>query len=150
MQRPPRLRVSKKRETPRVWVQDKDERGSAHSRGYGVNWRRLREVVLQAEPLCRHCGERGRVTPAQEVDHIVPLKDGGTNDRANLQPLCAACHDDKTARDVRARARARAAGGADVPPAPQGQGGAPKRGAKAGTALVNRFARGSQNGKRGD
>ena len=107
-QRPPRLRVGKPSAIPRAWVEAKDERGSAHSRGYGVAWRRLREAVLDAEPLCRWCSQRGRVTPAQEVDHILPLRDGGTNDRDNLQPLCCACHDDKTVRDMRARARARA------------------------------------------
>jgi len=106
-QRPPRLRVGKPSAIPRAWVEAQDERGSAHSRGYGVAWRRLREAVLDAEPLCRWCSQRGRVTPAQEVDHILPLRDGGTNERDNLQPLCCACHDDKTVRDMRARARAR-------------------------------------------
>lgn len=101
--RPPRLRVGKPRETPRVWVEPADERGSAHSRGYGVAWRRLREVVLQAEPLCRHCMERGRLTPAVEVDHIRPLRDGGTNDRENLQCLCREHHMEKTIRDTKAR-----------------------------------------------
>ena len=105
MERPPRLRVGKPRTTPRVWIEQKDERGSAHSRGYGAAWRKLREAMLDAEPLCRHCAARGKVTPAHEVDHILPLRDGGTNDRDNLQPLCGPCHDDKTARDLRARAR---------------------------------------------
>ena len=118
MERPPRLRVGKPRVTPRVWIEQKDERGSAHSRGYGAAWRRLREVVLQHEPLCRHCMHRGRLTPASEVDHITPLRDGGTNERDNLQPLCGSCHDDKTARDVRARASQAAQGtkGAEIVP----------------------------------
>ena len=109
-QRPPRLRVGKPREMPKAWAPPRDERGSAHSRGYGVNWRRLREVVLDAEPLCRHCMERGKLTPAAEVDHIMPLRDGGKNDRENLQSLCGPCHDEKTIRDLKARrknARAR-------------------------------------------
>lgn len=139
--RPPRLRVGKPRETPRVWVEPADERGSAHSRGYGVAWRRVREVVLQAEPLCRHCMERGMVTPAVEVDHIRPLRDGGTNDRENLQPLCCACHDDKTARDIRARMKGQLGG---HPP-----GGASKFEAVSGTDLGNPCARGRKLHNRG-
>lgn len=88
---------------PRVWVETRDERGSAHARGYGVSWRRLREVVLQAEPLCRHCMQRGRVIAAVEVDHITPLRDGGTNDKDNLQALCRQHHMEKTIRDTKAR-----------------------------------------------
>lgn len=71
-------------------------RGSAASRGYDARWRRLRLLVLRAEPLCRECGTEGRVTPAADVDHITPLRRGGTNDRRNLQPLCHSCHSRKT------------------------------------------------------
>jgi 5-methylcytosine-specific restriction enzyme A len=42
----------------------------------------------------------GRFTPADDVDHIVPLYKGGTYDRGNLQPLCKAHHAAKTAQDV--------------------------------------------------
>ena len=44
-------------------------------------------------------GFLGRVTPAQKVDHIVPLERGGTHDKANLQALCKPCHSSKTARE---------------------------------------------------
>ena len=53
-----------------------------------------------AEPLCRLCAEKGKTTAAQEVDHILPLHKGGTNDRDNLQPICVPCHLDKTDRDM--------------------------------------------------
>ncbi|WP_366141808.1 HNH endonuclease signature motif containing protein, partial [Propionivibrio sp.] len=36
-------------------------------------------------------------TPATDVDHIVPIRRGGTNKHENLQPLCHACHSRKTA-----------------------------------------------------
>lgn len=108
-QRPPRLRVGKPSAIPRAWVEAKDKRGSAHSRGYGASWRKLREAVLDAEPLCRWCSQRGRVTPAQEVDHIIPLRDGGTNELDNLQPLCDLHHRQKTAMDVKSRSCNRAA-----------------------------------------
>jgi 5-methylcytosine-specific restriction protein A len=35
------------------------------------------------------------------VDHIEPFKFVGSNDRANLQRLCHACHSRKTLRENR-------------------------------------------------
>ena len=56
----------------------------------------IRRAILTREPLCRHCLTQGRVTAAQEVDHIIPLEEGGTNELANQQPLCIDCHFKKT------------------------------------------------------
>lgn len=66
---------------------------------------RLRREVLDASPLCVHCHAKGRVTLATEVDHIVPIHLGGSDDLANLQPLCAPCHAAKTAQEAGARGR---------------------------------------------
>ena len=62
-------------------------------------WSRLREEVLDKEPLCRMCSNLGISVAAQEVDHIVPLSLGGLTSRNNLQPLCRKCHTLKTARE---------------------------------------------------
>lgn len=74
----------------------KDTRPSAHKRGYGVTWRRLRRMVLNRHPLCADPfgihKERGVVVAAVEVDHIIPLKAGGDNRMNNLRPLCRMCH----------------------------------------------------------
>lgn len=67
------------------------ERVSPCKRGYGRAWEHLRMAILRDEPLCRGC--QG---PATCVDHIQPLRKGGTNHRTNLQPLCASCHNSKT------------------------------------------------------
>jgi 5-methylcytosine-specific restriction protein A len=40
---------------------------------------------------------------AEELDHIVPLFKGGTNDEDNLQGLCKKCHAEKTKRDLNLR-----------------------------------------------
>ena len=82
--------TGKKRVHPRA----ADVRPTAHQRGYGATWRRLRILVLREEPLCRHCS-----AAATDVDHIVPLAVGGTHDRENLCPLCHACHSRKTVLD---------------------------------------------------
>ena len=44
--------------------------------------------------------------PGWHADHVAPLADGGANDIANMQPLCAPCHTIKTARENSARASA--------------------------------------------
>ena len=44
---------------------------------------------------------------AWQADHRVPLIDGGSKGRDNLQVLCDSCHKQKTAREARARADAR-------------------------------------------
>jgi len=54
---------------------------------------------MRREPLCRLCLEMGRISAAVELDHIVPLFGGGSDDASNLQPLCDACHRAKTARE---------------------------------------------------
>lgn len=46
---------------------------------------------------CKHCGIAVR---RGEVDHIIPLKDGGSEDDNNCQLLCTSCHADKTNRDM--------------------------------------------------
>lgn len=79
------------------------ERGSAAARGYGARWRRLRQIVLARDPVCRDPfgvhRAAGEVVPATDVDHIVPRSAGGADTLENLQGLCHACHSRKTAQD---------------------------------------------------
>jgi len=81
---------------PRKQRRRPDKRGSAHSRGYGNTWRKLRIMVLNEQPLCEDCLGRGIVEPATDVDHITPKVQGGRNIRSNLQALCHSCHSRKT------------------------------------------------------
>jgi 5-methylcytosine-specific restriction protein A len=39
-----------------------------------------------------------------ELDHVVPLIDGGSHELSNLQTLCTPCHKQKTAEEARQRA----------------------------------------------
>lgn len=79
---------------------------TAHQRGYGARWRKLRALVLAEEPLCRECSKAGRIAAARIVDHIVPKAEGGGDERSNLQPLCLRCSNDKTQREAQ-RGRAK-------------------------------------------
>ncbi len=64
-----------------------------------AGWSRRRLAVLRAEPICRVCRLNGVTSAAIEVDHIMPRSLGGTSDEANLQPICRACHQRKTANE---------------------------------------------------
>ena len=46
--------------------------------------------------VCQHCNIAVRTG---EIDHIIPLELGGTNDDNNLHLLCSPCHLKKTAKD---------------------------------------------------
>ena len=66
-------------------------RGTPAERGYDSKWVKIRLAYLREHRLCVVCGQL-----ADMVDHIVPIKDGGTHDVDNLQPMCTACHRVKT------------------------------------------------------
>lgn len=75
-------------------------RPSPSGRGYDGDWRRLRMWFLRRNPVCVRCRLLGLVTPATEVDHITPIRDGGERlDQSNLQALCKRCHSRKTRRE---------------------------------------------------
>lgn len=63
-------------------------------------WKKVRRAQFDHEPLCRECRKQGRLVPAEDVDHIIQLEDGGAPlDPENLQSLCHSHHSEKTARD---------------------------------------------------
>ena len=76
-------------------------RGTSTERGYGVAWRRIRDAVLNDEPLCRSCAQQRKTTVATQVHHIIGRADGGTDERSNLEPRCDACHRATTAKRKR-------------------------------------------------
>jgi 5-methylcytosine-specific restriction protein A len=74
-------------------------------------WRKLRAIYLKRNPLCERCYAEGRITPAVICDHKVEIKDGGARlDPDNLQSLCHAHHNKKTAAE---RAKRNENGGND-------------------------------------
>jgi 5-methylcytosine-specific restriction protein A len=70
----------------------------------GRRLQRQRDALFRREPLCRACARKGFSTMATIRDHILPLFEGGSDEDANVQPLCQDCSDIKTmAEALRAR-----------------------------------------------
>lgn len=66
-------------------------------------WKSLRELKIDNDPLCELCRPIGRLTPATEIDHIKSISESNYQelflDYDNLQSLCNPCHRFKTNRD---------------------------------------------------
>ena len=74
----------------------------------GRTLQRIRYRVLANNPLCVRCQAKGRITIATQVDHIIALVNGGSDDKhddSNRQGLCDECHKVKTAEDMGHRPR---------------------------------------------
>lgn len=72
--------------------QDYDKaRGTNTQRGYGANWKKIRDAHLREHPLCEHCMRLGIIKQADMVHH----KDGNqfNNKDSNHESLCNACHE---------------------------------------------------------
>ncbi len=71
---------------------NKYQRDKDSNKRYGRAWKRIRDRYVSAHPLCERCKADGRIVPVQEVHHILPLNQGGTNVESNLISLCHSCH----------------------------------------------------------
>lgn len=71
---------------------DKYERCPNVNKKYGRAWKRIRDRYVSEHPLCERCKAEGRLTPVDEVHHILPISKGGTHDKSNLMALCKSCH----------------------------------------------------------
>jgi 5-methylcytosine-specific restriction protein A len=73
----------------------------------GWKLQKIRHLRMMETPLCLHCQAKGIVKLGEELDHIVPISKGGTNDGSNLQMLCKQCHLTKTINDLGYRPKAK-------------------------------------------
>jgi 5-methylcytosine-specific restriction protein A len=68
----------------------------------GRPWRRKRERILERDKYlckCTECIKNNLLTPADEVDHIIPISQGGSDDDSNLAAINHECHKRKTAAE---------------------------------------------------
>lgn len=71
-----------------------------------ARWQRLRLAHLSLYPACEGCKERGVLTRANTVDHVLAMSEGGPAfpGHDGLRSYCPACHSAKTARGAEAGA----------------------------------------------
>ena len=75
------------------------KRGTAEDRGYNDRWRRVSVWFRKAHPVCEY-RIRCNGALATEVDHIIPLDEGGARyEWENLRATCHRCHVAKTWND---------------------------------------------------
>lgn len=59
----------------------------------------VREKIFERNNYqCQSCQKIDLTTKNLQVDHIIPLAQGGANDMSNLQTLCAKCNREKSAK----------------------------------------------------
>jgi 5-methylcytosine-specific restriction protein A len=82
-----------------------EARPNFRQRGYNYRWDKLRGYFLHKNPLCKACMEQGKLTPATEVDHVIPHRGDQKLfwNEANWAAMCKPCHSRKTAEEVNAR-----------------------------------------------
>jgi 5-methylcytosine-specific restriction protein A len=61
-------------------------------------YRRAR-IFAAHDERCHKCTRKIRPGEDWDVDHVLALERGGTDDDENLAPICDWCHTDKTAND---------------------------------------------------
>lgn len=90
------------------WIQyDRTKRYAEDNKSYHAfykspQWIGMREAVKRRDHgLCVKCKSQNRLVPMDVVDHIIPLKDDWSLrlNPENLQSLCHACHNLKTAKE---------------------------------------------------
>lgn len=84
-------------------IQVLDIKAGATERVRGRKWMNTRSRVALAHGYrCAGCGLTW-IPGRDQIDHKVPLEQGGSNEDSNLQPLCDECHKAKTAEEQRTR-----------------------------------------------
>ena len=95
----PRIQMAQ----PRIRTITQTRNPEAEQRIRGRKWMEIRARWFRDHPLCVMCEAKGLTRPANRLDHIIPLIDGGKDDESNYQSLCEPCHKDKTAAEAKGR-----------------------------------------------
>lgn len=85
-------------------LQAKQENPIATPRLRGRRGVEERARYLRLHPLCVACQRKGITRLADQVDHVIPLSEGGPDTDENKQGLCYFHHRAKVAAENKARA----------------------------------------------
>ena len=58
-----------------------------------INWTKglKDELMKRQNRICTYCGYR-RMATSMDIDHMIPVSRGGSNDKSNLQVICRKCN----------------------------------------------------------
>ena len=62
--------------------------------------KRVAQIFAASGGRCHICSRTLRPGDDYEIDYIIALSRGGTDDDANLAPACIWCHEQKTSEDI--------------------------------------------------
>lgn len=85
------------------------ERDKGICQSCGVDTKEIREQLNRDQKEMKErrewpCYPKGYFRRTYDIDHIIPVEDGGKSIMENLQTLCVACHKKKTAEQARNKA----------------------------------------------
>ena len=89
-------KAKQKAEQKRIKDAEKDSKPKIHKRNVKESMKK--QVASEQNWRCKKCGMS--LPGNYEIDHVKPMKNGGVNDRINLQALCRNCHGEKTQREI--------------------------------------------------
>jgi 5-methylcytosine-specific restriction endonuclease McrA len=70
-----------------------------HAKRGSMTPQRALRIFQAADGRCHICERKLGPADDWEVEHVIALENGGTDDDANLAPACSWCHADKTTDD---------------------------------------------------
>lgn len=76
-----------------------------HDRRGSMTGARIARIFAAAGGRCHICKRKLGPADDYEIDHVISLANGGTDDDANLAPACEWCHERKSADDTTAAAK---------------------------------------------
>lgn len=100
--------LEKARQGPRNWRKHNKEQVNALTRNRRARTKfnggshtaaDIAEILRLQRYRCAAPNCRNKLSDIYDVDHIVPLVRGGSNDRSNLQIMCSSCNRSKGAKD---------------------------------------------------
>lgn len=65
------------------------------------------EFFARADGCCQRCTRKIPHGDEWDLDHIIALSRGGSNDDDNIMVLCSWCHDSKTSDDIAGAAKSK-------------------------------------------
>jgi len=99
-----KYRSSKPERLIAIWAKHGIEYTKAFGKQVKPGWIALRKEILERDNyICHYCG---KTSDHMEVDHIIPVNEGGTDDPVNLVACCRSCNRKKSDKPYESQTKA--------------------------------------------